>query len=434
MKKSGPKLWKKAKKIIPGGSMLFSKRQELLLPGLWPSYYSKAKGCLVWDLDNKKYYDLFNGVGTNILGYANTKIDNAVINSIKKSNMSSLNSPFEVKLAEKLLELHPWLDMVRFARSGGEANSIAVRIARAASGRDCVAVCGYHGWHDWYLAANLEKKSNLNGHILKNLYHKGVPKDLAGSVKVFEYNNYNQLLDIVSKNNVGVIKMEVVRNLGPSNNFLQKVRELATKKNIVLIFDECTSGFRETYGGIHKKYKVYPDIAMFGKALGNGYAITAVVGKKKVMEAAQDTFISSTFWTEQIGSVAALKTLELMKQMESWKKISKIGEKIKKNWENISKVHGIKLNISGISALPSFTFENDNNNICKTFFTQEMLKKNILASNVIFVSTKHSSKILDRYFEVFNNTLKKISKFPTHKEISKSLKYENCHQTFQRLN
>jgi glutamate-1-semialdehyde 2,1-aminomutase len=196
----------------------------------------------------------------------------------------------------------------KFARSGGEANAIAIRIARAASGKDKVAICGYHGWHDWYLATNHNQSDGLSGHLLPGLNPEGVPKNLKDTVFPFHYNDIEELQQLILNQDIGVIKMEVVRNFGPENDFLKKVREIATKNNIVLVFDECTSGFRETYGGIYLKYGVEPDVAMFGKTIGNGYALTAVVGRREVMEAAQKTFISSTFWTERIGPTAALKT------------------------------------------------------------------------------------------------------------------------------
>ena len=311
--KKGQKLYKKAKQIIPGGTMLLSKRPEMFLPENWPAYFSKSKGCKVWTLDNEELIDMsIMGIGTNSLGYGNEEVDLTVQEIIKKGNMSTLNCPEEVHLAEELIKINPWADMVRFARTGGEANAISIRIARAASGKDGVAICGYHGWHDWYLSVNHNNgKDNLSKHLLPGLQPLGVPKNLKGSVHPFEYNNFQELEDIVNNNDIGVIKMEVVRNFGPENNFLNKVRDLATKNNIVLIFDECTSGFRETYGGIFKKYNVNPDMVMFGKTMGNGYAITAVVGNRAVMESAQNTFISSTFWTERIGPTAALKTLEI---------------------------------------------------------------------------------------------------------------------------
>ena len=224
--KKGQKLWKQAKKIIPGGTMLFSKRPELYLPNEWPTYYKKCKGLNIWDLNNNKLNDFYYGVGQNILGYTNTKVDRAVIKACKDGNMSSLNCVEEVKLAERLVELHPWADMVKFARSGGEINSIAVRIARAASGNDKVAICGYHGWHDWYLAANIKDRRNLNQHILKGLNPKGVVKSLKDTVYTFSYNNFEELKKIVKKHKIGSIMMEVQRDKKPENNFLKKVKSL----------------------------------------------------------------------------------------------------------------------------------------------------------------------------------------------------------------
>ena len=353
----GQKLWKRAKTIIPGGNMLLSKRSEMFLPDKWPSYFSKSKGCKVWDLDGNEFFDVsIMGIGTNTLGYGNDKVDEAVKNTIAKGNMSTLNCPEEVHLAERLIEINPWAEMVRFSRSGGEANSIAIRIARAASGKDNVAICGYHGWHDWYIAVNHSSENGLDSHLLPGLNPSGVPQALSGTVFPFQYNNFKELEDIVSNNDIGVIKMEVIRNETPKNNFLSKVRKLADERGIVLVFDECTSGFRETFGGIHKKFNITPDIAMYGKTLGNGYAINAIVGKKEIMEAAQTTFISSTFWTERIGPTAALKTLEVMEEIESWKRISDIGRLVSKNWQKLAKKYELEIAVQGIDALPSFSF------------------------------------------------------------------------------
>jgi glutamate-1-semialdehyde 2,1-aminomutase len=265
---TGQKLWKRAKQLIPGGNMLLSKRAEMFLPNQWPAYFSKAKGCKVWDLDGNEYIDMsIMGIGTNILGYGHPEVDAAVQQTVTAGNMSTFNCPEEVYLAEKLVELHPWADMARLARSGGEANALAIRIARAASGKDKVAICGYHGWHDWYLSANLGDDAGLDGHLLPGLQPNGVPRSLKGTVFPFNYNNYAELEALVNAQDIGVIKMEVIRNMGPKDSFLHKVRKLATDRGIVLIFDECTSGFRETFGGLHLKYNVNPDIAVFGKAL-----------------------------------------------------------------------------------------------------------------------------------------------------------------------
>jgi glutamate-1-semialdehyde 2,1-aminomutase len=432
----GQKLYKKAKTLIPGGTMLLSKRPEMFLPEQWPSYFSKAKGCHVWDLDGRKLIDMsIMGIGTNTLGYGNDQVDSAVIEAVKKGNMSTLNCPEEVFLAEKLIEINPWAEMVRFARSGGEANSIAIRIARAASGKDNVAICGYHGWHDWYLSTNHNGKDNLSGHLLDGLSSDGVPKNLKNTVFPFNYNNYDELLSIVENNDIGVIKMEVIRNFEPDNNFLHKVRKLATDRNIVLIFDECTSGFRETFGGIYKKYGVEPDMAMYGKTIGNGYALTAVVGKRSVMEAAQKTFISSTFWTERIGPTAALATLKVMEQIKSWEIITEIGGKMRAGWQNLADANDLKITISGIPSLSTYNFNSSNALEYKTFITQEMLSKGYLASTNFYASTAHNVDNLDLYFEALNDIYVVISNCEKDNvNIQDLLKGPVCHSGFKRLN
>jgi glutamate-1-semialdehyde aminotransferase len=433
---TGQELYKKAKTLIPGGTMLLSKRPEMFLPEHWPSYFSKAKGCRIWDLDGKELIDMtIMGIGTNTLGYGNEAVDAAVMETVKNGNMSTLSCPEEVYLAEKLIELNPWADMVRFARSGGEANSIAIRIARAASGKDKVAICGYHGWHDWYLSANHNDEDKLSKHLLPGLSPNGVPKNLKNSVYPFNYNNFEELLTIVKNNDIGVIKMEVVRNFGPEDNFLHKVRELATRNNIVLIFDECTSGFRETFGGIYQKYKVEPDMVMYGKTIGNGYALTAVVGKRSVMEAAQSTFISSTFWTERIGPVAALATLNEMERVKSWEVITKNGKKMQEGWKNLASLHNLKITLAGIPALSTYTFNSKDALSYKTLISQEMLKKGILASTNFYASTAHTNDEFEIYFNVLDEIFKKISKCEVGEiQIEDLIEGPNCHSGFKRLN
>jgi len=430
------KLWKRAKKIIPGGNMLLSKRPELFHPKNWPAYYSKAKGIDVWDLDGKKYRDLsLMGIGCNILGYANDKIDGEVIKAIKKSNVTTLNCPEDIQLCEKLLELHPWADMARLARTGGEASAVAVRIARAASGKDQIAFCGYHGWHDWYLSANIEKKDNLQNHLMSGLEANGVPKNLKNTAFPFTYNNFNELEQIVNKNDIGAVKMEVSRNFKPENNFLQKVRKLCTKKKIILIFDECTSGFRQTFGGLHKLYDVNPDIAWFGKALGNGYSIAAIIGKREIMDCAQNSFISSTFWTERTGPVAALETLKQMEKIKSWEIITNKGLKIQKTWAEIANRNNLEIQVLGIPALSTFSIKSKEWIKYKTFITQEMLKKKYLATNALFVSIKHDDATLESYFDILDGIFNKISKFENKSlSVDKYIEGPVCQTGFQRLN
>lgn len=429
-------LYKKAKTLIPGGTQLLSKRPEMFLPEYWPAYFSKAKGCKVWDLDGKVYTDVsLMGIGTNILGYGHDEVDTAVLKTIQNGNMSTFNCPEEVYLAEKLIELHPWADMARFARSGGEANAIAIRIARAACGKDKVAICGYHGWHDWYLSANLNNDKNLDGHLLPGLDPLGVPRNLKNTVFPFNYNNFDELEQLVRSQDIGIIKMEVSRNKGPENDFLQKVRKLTTDKNIILIFDECTSGFRQTFGGLHKLFGIEPDMAIFGKALGNGYAITAVIGKREIMEVAQKTFISSTFWTERIGPTAALKTLEVMEREKSWEVITETGKQIAKRWREMTEIHNLSINIFGLPALIGFNFNSDNALSYKTYITQEMLKNGYLAATNVYVSISHTWEILDGYFEELDKIFYRIQSCEKRQEdICNLLEGPICHAGFKRLN
>lgn len=432
---TGQKLWGRAKNIIPGGNMLLSKRAEMFLPDHWPAYFSKAKGCHVWDLDGREYLDMsIMGIGTNILGYGHPEVDEAVRRTIDAGNMSSLNCPEEVYLAERLVEMHPWAEMVRFARTGGEANAVAIRIARAASGKDKVAICGYHGWHDWYLAANLGDGQNLAGHLLPGLEPRGVPQALRGTVLPFHYNNIAELEALLANHDVGVIKMEVSRSMAPAGEFLQQVRDIATRKGIILIFDECTSGFRQTFGGLHKLYGVDPDVAMFSKALGNGYAISAIIGKRAIMQSAQDTFISSTFWTERIGPTAALKTLEVMEREQSWDRITSTGMSIGERWQQLAKRHGLELQLTGLPALIGFSIASADMLKYKTLITQEMLKKGFLAATAVYVCTEHTPEVVDRYFDALDPLFGLIAECEAGRSVDELLEGPVCHSGFTRLN
>ena len=434
---TGQKLYKRAKKVIPGGNMLLSKRPEMFLPEKWPAYFRKSKGCKVWDLDGKEYIDMsIMGIGTNTLGYGHPEVDEAVMKTIKDGNMSTLNCPEEVYLAEKLVDLHPWADMVRFARSGGEINSVAIRIARASTGKDKIAICGYHGWHDWYVSANLNNDKNLDGHLLPGIQPNGVPRCLTGTTLPFNYNDIKQLEQLIKDNNgeIAAIKMEVSRNEEPKDNFLQKVRDLATENNIILIFDECTSGFRATFGGLHKKYDVEPDIAIFAKALGNGYAISACIGRQEFMQAAQQTFISSTFWTERIGPTAALKVLEVMEREKSWETITQIGSNISNQWQDLADNHDLSISTWGLPALSGFTFNLPNALSYKTLITQEMLKKGYLAANSVYVCIDHTQEVLSGYISTLKPIFAMIKDCENGADIDSLLEGPVCHSGFTRLN
>ncbi|QEE16030.1 aminotransferase class III-fold pyridoxal phosphate-dependent enzyme [Promethearchaeum syntrophicum] len=435
MKTISQELYKKAKKIIPGGTQLLSKRPEIYLPELWPAYFEKAKGVEIWDLDGNKYVDMTNmSVGACTLGYSDEDVDNAVINSIKKGTMSTLNCPEEVELAELLLKIHPWAESVRFARTGGEIAAIAIRIARAYSKKDKIAFCGYHGWHDWYLASNLSKDSNLDGHLLPGLKPTGVPRSLIESAIPFEFNKIEQLEKIVEKNDdIGVIILEPMRHDKPENGFLEKIRDISTKINAVLIFDEISIGWRINVGGVHSKFGVNPDIAIFAKAMGNGYPIAAVIGNRKVMNATQDTFISSTYWTGRVGPTAAIATIKKMQNLNVPAHLDKIGKLIGEGWQKIARKNEIDITIHKPNCLISFTFEYPNTKELMTLFIQEMLKRNYLAGTCVYVSYAHTEQVVSAYLKVIDEVFGILSTAIKNGNILKLIEGPLKHDGFQRL-
>lgn len=436
MTSKGPDLWKKAKTIIPGGSQLLSKRAERFLPDLWPSYYSKAKGCEVWDIDGNHYYDFAQmGVGSCILGYADADVDAAVLMAISNGSMCTLNCPEEVELAEKMISLHPWAEMARFSRSSGEACAIAVRIARAASGKSKVAFCGYHGWHDWYLAANIGDSSNLDGQLLPGLDAVGVPRELRETSIPFNYNKLNELQAIVDQypNEVGVIIMEPERDTSPNPGFLEGVRSIATKIGAVLIFDEVTSGFRMNLGGIHLLRGVNPDIAVFGKALGNGYPISAIIGRRSVMEHAQNTFISSTFWTERIGPTAALATIKKMEDHDVPNHLIKYGNLIREGWKKLGTQHGLDILISGIPPLLHLTFNVNDRLAVQTLYAQEMLKRGFLLGSAVYATHAYTEGIINSFIEQSDSVFGMMKTLIANSTVKNSLHGNVIHAGFKRL-
>jgi len=433
--KKGPALWRRAKKIIPGGCQLLSKRAELFLPEQWPSYFKKAKGVMVWDLDGNKYIDTCASIGASILGYADPEVNRAVKQAIDQSNVSTLNAPEEVELAELLCRLHPWAGMVRYARGGGEAMTVAIRIGRAYSGRDKIAFCGYHGWHDWYLAANLADDKNLDGHLLPGLTPKGTPRALIGTAIPFNYNKIEELEKIVAENkDIGLIAMEPVRDHEPKDGFLEKVRKIADRIGAVLIFDEVTIGWRLNVGGAHLKYGVNPDIAVFAKGLSNGFPMAAIVGREKVMQAAQDSFISSSSWSERIGSTAALATIKKMIDKKVPRHLEKIGLIIKDGLKKQAAESGVKLEITGFPQLICLAFNYGSaGQAVQTLFTQEMLKRGFIASSNIDISfslkEEHAEKYLRAAREVFSIIKDAVQK----NQIGELLTGPVAHTKFVRL-
>jgi len=432
----GQVLYTKARARIPGGTQLLSKRPEMFLPEQWPSYYSRAQGVEVWDLDGNKYVDMsYNGMGACILGAADPEVDEAVKAAIESGSMSTLNAPEEVELAELLCELHPWAEMVRYARGGGEAMAIAVRIARARARRDRVAFCGYHGWHDWYLAANLAAEGALDGHLLPGLEPAGVPRGLAGTALPFHYNRIEELQAIVAqyRDDLAAIVMEPIRDREPESGFLKQVREIATQVGAVLIFDEITAGFRLNTGGAHLLYGVEPDIAVFAKGISNGYPMAAIIGRRHVMESAQSTFISSTYWTERIGPAAALATIRKHRRCKVWNHLIRIGRRVQTGWQAAAERVNLQLEVGGIAPLGHFALVGEQKQAARTLFTQLMLERGFLAGSSFYATYAHQDQHVESYLMSVEEVFAVVAEALEHEMVIGMLKGPVAHSGFQRL-
>ena len=428
---TGQLLYKKAKKLIPGGTQLLSKRPEMFAPDVWPAYYTKAKGCKIWDMDDNEYTDIsIMGIGANILGYADDDVDNAVIEAIKSGNSSSLNCHEEVELAELLIELHPWAEMVRYTRSGGEACAVAIRVARAHTKRDKVLFSGYHGWSDWYLASNLGDTDALNGQLMPGLNPNGVPRGLKDTAIPF---HFNDIVELKAKANgiekeIAAIIVEPARGEDAPQDYLVSLKDFAQNIGAVLIFDEITSGFRMCAGGIHLNYGVNPDMAVFAKSMANGYAMAAVIGTEKVMSSAQSTFISSTNWTERIGPVAAIATIKKYIKENVAEHIIQIGNDVKLVWKKMSNKYGLSIHITGLPTLGAFSFSDVNNQAMMTVFTIEMLKKGFLGFRQFKPSFAHSTEDVKKYEIAVDNIFQKISNYSINDLLNSPVAHSGLHR------
>jgi len=426
----------RARKRIPGSTQLLSKRPEMFAPEQWPGYYSRAKGVDVWDIDDRHYIDMsISGIGANVLGYCDPDVDAAVIEAIRSGNSTSLNCPEEVELADLMTELHTWGGMVRYTRCGGESMAVAVRIARAHTDRDKIAFCGYHGWHDWYLSANLTQGNELEEHLLPGLEPQGVPRGLAGTALPFHYNDLDGLRKIMEKNQgeIAAIVMEPIRSDEPVSGFLEGVRDLANEHKAVLVFDEITAAFRMNNGGAHLLYGIEPDIAVFAKGISNGYPMGVVFGKESVMESAQSTFISSTYWTERIGPVAALATIRKYCDQDVSSKLMETGRKIQQGWRNSGLSRGLNLHVSGIYPLSHFSFDYPDSSVMMTLFVQIMLEKGFLASGRFYATYAHKDEHIKAYLQAVDEAFKAIRIAMDNGSLKNQLKGPVAHSGFKRL-
>ena len=430
-------LYARAKHRIPGGVQLLSKRPEMMAPGQWPAYFREARGCETWDIDGRHFYDMStNGIGACLLGFRDTDVTRAVQRRIQLGSMCTLNSPDEVELADRLCTIHPWAERVRLARTGGEIATVAVRIARATTGRDVIAVCGYHGWHDWYLAANLGEDDSLRGHLLPGLEPAGTPEALRGTTVTFTYNRPEEFQKVLDRHGprLAAVVMEPCRHHDPQPGFLEFVRDETHRCGAMLVFDEITIGWRLCHGGAHKRFGIDPDMAIFAKALGNGHPIAAVIGTREAMHGAHDSFISSTYWTEAVGPAAALATLKKFEQANLPNRIAQIGKRLQETWRDRGQEHGLPVQVDdGHPCLAHFQFEGRQGNQLRTLYTQLMLERGFLAGTSIYPTMAHTDEIVERYRTAIDEVFAELSTALARGTVSQDLKGPEAHSGFRRL-
>lgn len=371
----------RALELIPGGTQLISRRPSRYAAGVSPVYAARAKGARFWDIDGHEYIDWVSGIGAIILGYADPIVNDAVCQQIDLGNCYSINHELEIELAEELVRLVPCAEMVRYAKCGGEACAIAVRIARGATGRDKILFCGYHGWHDWYLAANLGVEANLDAHLFPGIEPIGVPQALAGTAIPFAYGDLTSLGERLDEHRgqVAAVIMEPLRSEMPPPGYLASVARMCRERDVVLIFDEVTTGFRLSAGGVQPVLGVTPDMAVFAKSISNGFPMAAVVGRRTVMEHAARMFISSTYWSDTVGLRAALTTLREIEHREVPAYLDQFGGKLKQRINDAAAASGLDVRCEGMNIHPHLHFNTGDDAALQgklaTLYIQEMAKR-----------------------------------------------------------
>jgi glutamate-1-semialdehyde 2,1-aminomutase len=430
-------LYERARRRLPGGTQLLSKRPEMFAPGQWPAYYREARGCSVWDTDGRRYLDFsINGIGACLLGFRDPDVTRAVQRRVALGSMCTLNPPEELELADLLCALHPWAECVRFARCGGEIGAVAVRIARATTGRSKIALCGYHGWQDWYLAANLGPDDALGGHLLPGLAPAGVPAELRGTALTFAFNDLAgfQALMAAHGDELACVIMEPARQDLPQPGFLQAVRAETQRRGVLLVFDEITIGFRIRVGGVHRDLGVCPDLAIFAKALGNGHPMAAVLGTAAAMDGAHHSFISSTYWTEAVGPAAALAAVRKMQRVDLPRHLAWAGAAVKGIWQRTAAAAGVAVRVSGgFPCMAHLRFEHPEAQAVRTLYTQEMLRRGILAGPGFYPTLAHTERELDVFEKAAGDVFAELAAAIRTESIMARLRGPVAHSGFRRL-
>jgi len=392
----------RAQKVIPGGAQTFSKAHTQYVQGVAPMFLQRGKGCRVWDIDGNEYVDYVQGLLPNILGYANDEVNRAVSEQLAEGHSFSLPHPIEVQLAERLTRLIPCAEMVRFGKNGSDATSGAVRAARAFTGRDRIACCGYHGWQDWYIGSTTR--------------NAGVPEAVRSLTHPFLYNDLASLERILNEHSkeFAAVIMEPMNFTEPVPGFLEGVKRLAHDHGALLIFDEICSGFHFGLGGAQKIFGVTPDLACFGKAMGNGFPISCVVGWAEVMRVFEEIFYSFTFAGEVASMAAAMKVLDILENTDALATMEANGRLLQDGIQAMAKEAKLADRVKCVgrpawSLLKFLNADGSDNPLIKNLFQQEAIKRGVLILATHNLTAAHDSPAIQKTLEVYAEVIKTLA-------------------------
>lgn len=434
----GPAAWAHAKSVISRGTGLLSKHAELFDAQGWPSYFSRCSGSDVWDLQGRRYLDFAGGIGAILLGYADPDVNAAVRRRLSLGSYCTLVNPQEVELAEQLLALHPWAGKVRYARGGGDAMMMSVRIARAATGKSGIAFCGYHGWHDWYLAANLGESSALDGHLIPGLEPHGVPRELKGTSVPFRYNDLESFETALAKlgHNFAAVVMEPMRSQRPQDDFVAKVAARCRAAGGVFVVDEVTSGLRYGFPGAMSTLGVEPDMAVYAKAMSNGFPFGAVVGRETIMDAAKSSFISSSYWTDGVGPAAALAVLNKAQKINLTALINERGGRLQASLRELAARHpACRLKVSGMPATPFMSFDlGSESSLAQTLYVRAMQSRGFLVMSYSYIMLAHDDERIASLLAASDQSMTEISEIIEAGKLAEAVGKTAVNKGFTRLN
>ena len=399
MVKASETLWKRACRVIPAGTQTLSKGPSQFVDGFAPKYLARGLGSHVWDVDGNEYIDYPMGLGPVTLGHAHPEVNQAVREQLEKGNALSLMHPLEVEVAERICEMVPCGEMVRFGKNGSDATSAAVRLARAFTGRKHIARCGYHGWQDWAIEESYGVRT------------KGVPREVMALTHSFRYNDISSLEGLLGQYELAGIIMEPVSITLPKEGFLEEVRALATRHGALLIFDEVITGFRLAPGGAQEYFGVTPDVACMGKGVANGHPLSLVVGKRQYMREFEDVFFSFTFGGELASLAAAKSTLTVMERENYWSHAWRQGTRLQQSYRDLARTFRLAstTDCQGLAPWTVITFEETGPWSAlqlQTLFQQEMIRRGVLFSGSQFISLAHEDSDIDTTLQVYRESFK----------------------------